>query len=325
MTSSKRYNRLSAACIAAAICSAAAGFFVLSPNEASGCEIENGYLALSVQDDSQDSAYGGFMLSENGTQPKDTLTYSQFYSSFACVNINGEAMRFGDGKTVKAPYTTEDGSVVAVQDFNGVEVTQHLSFAEGNTDKKDMLKIHYTAENKSGSEALVSVSVIIDPTIADSETDVIQTGAKAFGSEINFSGSDIPETWCIRNAEGDISAYGITSDGSSAPDMFQAADWENLYNNRAGYTTTNSAIEDNAVSLTWSNRKLADGAKLECGTKYGLYSEDKDAPASPSKNNSNKTSSPKTGDNIGYVFAGLTLSFAAAAVFCKKKGAESDE
>lgn len=309
----KRRNRVSAVLAAVAVCSGVTAACLLRPMNTLGISIRNDHLVLQVQDDEQDMEYGAYMLFKNGEDP-EALTYSQFYSSFAEVNVNGSVKNYSDGKRVKAPYTDKNGVVVMVQDFDGVEITQRLSFSTGNSDRLDMLRIQYSAENKTEDNAVVSVRAIIDPTISDSESDPIQIKDTSYTKETAFTGDAIPETWCIKNSEGAITAYGITSDGTSKPDTFDVADWEDLYNDSFGYSAS-SGISDNAVAVTWNSKMLKSGESFTCGTKYGLYSEKK----SSGSDKTTATSSPKTGDTAGYTFAAIGVCSMTAAILTRKR------
>lgn len=303
-----------------ALFNAIAAVFFLDPFKVNGCEAANDYIVLQVQDNKDEPNYAGFKLKKNDNSKSDLLTYSQFYSSFATVSINGKVSLFSEGEKVKDIYTDNDGSIVSVQNFDGIEITQRLSFATGNSKRADMLNIVYTAKNNTDAEVLVSVRLLIDPTLENSESDPVIANEISCINETVLTGDNIPKTWCIRSGQGDIKAYGISSDGKSEPDIFQAANWNNLYNNRFDYTVDEGmSITDNAVALTWSDRKVSSGGEFSCGTKYGLYSKE-DSEYSDAKMNS-----PKTGDNIGSIFAFLSISLFVAALLLRKRGEYENE
>lgn len=315
----KHRNRVSAVLAAASVCSFAAAGFSMKPVVTNGISIHNDYLELTVQDDSDAKDFGGYMLRKNSDDPSETLTYSQYCTSFAQVNINGTVRLFSEGENVRKPYTDSDGAVITVQDFDGVEITQRLSFSTGNTSSYDMLRIEYIAENKTEDDVKISVRTVIDPTIADSESDAVQVSGTAYTTETSFSGSSLPKTWCIKNSAGAITAYGITSDGSKAPDVLDVADWKDIYNAQFGYKA-GGEVSDNAVALTWSDKTLKAGEDMTCGTKYGLYSE-----KAGTGSNETKKDSPKTGDKGVYAFAGAGAVSLAAAAVLRKRRAEDDE
>lgn len=315
----KTKNRVSAVFAAASVCSFAAAALSLKPMDACGVGIHNDYLALSVNDSEGATDYAGYVLKKNSGGADDTLTYSQYCTSFAEVSVNGNVKLYSEGKTVKKPYAAADGSVITVQDFGGVEIEQRLSFAEGNTSNYDMLRIEYKIENKTGEDVSATVRTIVDPTIAGSESDPIKVGGVSYTEEKSFKGGDIPKEWFVQNSEGKTLAYGVTSDGSDAPDAFDIADWENLFNDRFAYKA-GGAISDNAVAITWSDKTVKAGEKYSVGTKYGLYSE-----KPGSGNNAPKSSSPKTGDKGAVGFAVGGLAAAGAAVVFRKRRAEDDE
>ncbi len=270
----KRFNRLSALFLALAFCNAAAAAVFIFPTKVSACELKNDYLTVCVQDDSEKPAYGSFTLKKAGDSEKETLTYSQFYSSYTTININGSTYRYGDGKVVEKPYNTDDGHIISVQDFDGVEVTQSLSLTTGNSSKEDMLLVQYSSKNNTGSDVLLSVRIIIDPTLSGSETDLIQADGNVFKTETAKNETDVPDNWCIKDSGENITAYGILNSGDKKPDIFQAANWDNLYNTENDYVVDGSDIKDNAVAMTWNGTTVSDGNTMECETKYGLYSEE---------------------------------------------------
>lgn len=272
----KRINRLSAAFLALSFINAVAAAIFIFPSKVSASELRNDYLTVCVQDNSEKPAYGSFTLYKAGESKKNTLTYAQFYSSYTTININGSSYRYGDGKVVKEPYNTGDGHIVSVQDFDGIEVTQSLSLATGNSSKEDMLLVEYSSKNNTGADALISMRIIIDPTLSDSETDFIQADGNVFKIESVKKESDVPDNWCIKDSENNITAYGILNSGENKPDLFQAANWKNLYNTENDYVVDGSDITDNAVAMTWNGTTVSDGSTLKCETKYGLYSEDSD-------------------------------------------------
>lgn len=256
-----------------ALCFALCGALLILPIHVFAGEISNGILTLTVQDDPQDTAYAAFMLKK--ANEESTLTYAQFYSSYTTVSINGISYRFGEGEVVKPAYLTEDDEVVAVQSFGGVQVTQTLKLTTGNSAKEDMLLIHYSAENQTDSDVLLSVRILIDPTLAKSEADAVQVNGTACDTEKTFIGAEIANDWCIKDGSGDIVAYGILNNETGKPDQMQVANWDKLYDHKMGYqTAADVAMEDNAVALVWENKQLSADASMEFSTKYGLYSED---------------------------------------------------
>jgi hypothetical protein len=269
----KKTGAASKLLVVLALCFALCGTALILPIRVFAGEISNGILTLAVQDDPQETAYASFMLRK--ATEESTLTYAQFYSSYTTVSINGVSYRFGEGEVVTPAYLTENNEVVAVQRFDGVQVTQTLKLTTGNSSKEDMLLIAYSAENQTENEVLLSVRMLIDPTIAKSETDMVQVNGKPCDMEKTFVGAEIADNWCIKNASGDIVAYGIVKSESGKPDRMQVANWDKLYDQKLGYQTAfDAAVEDNAVALIWENKQLSADASMDFSTKYGLYSEE---------------------------------------------------
>ena len=144
------------------LCFLITGLTLIVPVSASASEVKNEILTLSVQDNPEESAYASFMLRKSSDDVADTLTYAQFYSSFTVVNINGVSHRYSDGEVVTPAYVAQDGSIVTVQNFDGVAITQRLLITTGNSSKEDMLLIHYSAKNNTESDVLLSVKVVIE-------------------------------------------------------------------------------------------------------------------------------------------------------------------
>lgn len=257
-----------------ALCFALCGTLLLLPINAFAGELSNGILSLTVQDDPQDTAYTAFML-KKANEDQDTLTYAQFFSSYATVSINGASYRFGEGDVITPAYATENNEVIAVQSFGGVQVTQKLALTTGNSSKEDMLLIHYSAENKTDADVLFSLRILIDPTLDKSETDMVQVNGTPCNTEKTFTDAEISNDWCIKDDSGAIVAYGILNGETGTPDRIQVANWGKLYDHKIGYQTTDDAvIEDNAVAVIWDNKQLSSGSSMDFSTKYGLYSED---------------------------------------------------
>ena len=311
-----RSNKVSAVLTAVSVCSFISAAVMLKPLDSYGVNISNDHLVLQVQDNAEESGYGAYQLFRNTGSSQEAITYAQFFTSFAQISVNGNVCLFSEGETVRELYST-DNSVVTVKNFGGVEITQTLSFATGNTVKNDMLKIEYSAVNKNEDNAMLTVRAVIDPTIADSESDAIIVGKAEYLEETSFTGDSIPKDWYIHDDKGNISAYGIVSDSGAAPDRFDIADWENLYNSRFSYSPSET-ISDNAAAVTWTDRTLTSGETLVCSTKYGLYSEDPNE--KPAAGNS-----PKTGDTAGYLFAAAGVVSMTAAVLTRKRRSDENE
>ncbi|MBR6069224.1 MAG: LPXTG cell wall anchor domain-containing protein [Ruminococcus sp.] len=312
----KNRNRISAVLAAASVCCFTASVFSLKPMLTKGVEVHNDYLELKVNDSKGDTDYAGYILRKKSGAP---LTYAQYCTSFAEVSINGNVKLYSEGETVKKPYTADDGSVITVQDFGGVEIRQKLAFTEGNTSNYDMLGIEYTVENKTEEDVSVTVRAVVDPAIADSEADPVVVDGVSYTEEKTFRGENVPKEWKLKDSKGEVAAYGITTLGSNAPDSFDIADWEDLFNDRMSYKAGGS-VSDNAVAVTWSDKTVKAGDKYSVGTKYGLYSE-----AAGSGSNKVQSDSPKTGDKGALAFAGTGLIAAAAAVVFRRRRAEDDE
>ncbi len=83
------------------------------------------------------------------------LTYSNFYSSYTTININGADYIYGEGEEIQKPvFDKETKSSISTQKFGDIEVTQFLRFVNGFTDKyNDMVEISYEIKNTSKEKA----------------------------------------------------------------------------------------------------------------------------------------------------------------------------
>jgi hypothetical protein len=305
-----------------ALCFALCGTALILPIRAFAGEVSNGILTLAVQDDPQETAYASFMLKK--ANEDSTLTYAQFYSSYTTVCVNGASYRFGEGEVVTPAYLTEDNEVIAVQRFDGVEVTQKLKLTTGNSSKEDMLLIAYSAKNQTEKEVLLSVRILIDPTLAKSEADAVQVNGTPCEMEKTFIGAEVAENWCIKDASGEIMAYGILNGETGKPDRMQVANWGNLFDQKADYqTAADVAIEDNAVALVWMDKQLLADASMDFSTKYGLYSED---PAEEPDEEPDVEDNPQTNDYLHtmvpvilFTLSGMCL-VAFVAINWKRRG-----
>ena len=294
-----------------ALCAALLGSL---PMKALGQEADNGILWLSVQDDPAEDGYGAFVL---GTAGQDKLlTYARFYSSYTTVTVNGVAYRFGEGQVVAPAGVAEDGSIVAVQRFGAVEVTQTLKLTTGNSQREDMLRIRYSAVNQSGEDVLLSVRILLDPALAGVESHMMAVGDTLCHTETAFSGGQIPESWSLRDNDGQLLAYGIADGGDGKPDLLLAANWGRLFDHKSACTVENgTVITDNAVALLWQDRKLPAGGTVALSTKYGLYSADATQPTEQTTiPTSEPVVTPPTGDEFMLCGAVLMLALSCAAM-----------
>ena len=93
--------------------------------------LENDYIRLTVEQDSDQSEYLRFCLDTNNgqTSTKDddqkNLTYKNFYSGYTTLNINGENYIYGEGTDTREPaYDASTGSHTSSQKFGDVEIQQ---------------------------------------------------------------------------------------------------------------------------------------------------------------------------------------------------------
>lgn len=119
----------------------------------------NDYLNICVENDSSQSEYCRFVIRTKegslSTNNDKKLTYSNFYSSYTTININGADYIYGEGEEIQKPvFDKETKSSISTQKFGDIEVTQFLRFVNGFTDKyNDMVEISYEIKNTSKEKA----------------------------------------------------------------------------------------------------------------------------------------------------------------------------
>lgn len=249
--------------------------------ETRGKSISNQYINLTIEDDKNESEYCRFILSTNKGNLKNDkddekkLLYSNFYSSYTTININGKAYLFGRGEEVQSPtFNKDDNTVTAIQKFNDVEVKQTLKFTEGFTKNyEDMLEISYEVENKSEIDQTIGVRIMIDTFLGTDDRGIIEVDNKEFTGEVELSKDSIPEVWHIKSRnETDLIAYGRNIKNSSNPvDTIQFANWNKLFDNRWNYTVNEKDGNlDSAVAFIWNGKAINPKGKEKYTAYYGV-------------------------------------------------------
>ncbi len=265
----------------------------------------NDYLNIFVENDSSQSEYCRFVirtkegsLSTNNDNDKK-LTYSNFYSSYTTININGADYIYGEGEEIQEPvFDKETKSSVSTQKFGDVEVTQFLRFVNGFTDKyNDMVEISYEIKNTGKEKANVGIRVMIDAMPGDDDKGTIKVNSSEYEKEFELKNEDVTKEWSVfSNNDNEIEAYGKASSNTDViPSKIQFANWNNLYDNRWDYSVNyDEANEDSAIAIVWNDVNIESGDKKILSTCYGVRNVDE---TPKDDENNNKEEDNKQEDN----------------------------
>ena len=265
----------------------------------------NDYLNICVENDSSQSEYCRFVirtkegsLSTNNDNDKK-LTYSNFYSSYTTININGEDYIYGEGEEIQEPvFDKETKSSISIQKFGDIEITQFLRFVNGFTDKyNDMVEISYEIKNTSKEEANVGIRVMIDAMPGDDDKGTIKVNSSEYEKEFELKDEDVTKEWSVfSNNDNEIEAYGKASSNTDViPSKIQFANWNNLYDNRWDYSVNyDEANEDSAIAIVWNDVNIESGEKKILSTCYGVRNVDE---TPKEEENNNKEEDNKQEDN----------------------------
>ena len=265
----------------------------------------NDYLNICVENDSSQSEYCRFVirtkegsLSTNNDNDKKR-TYSNFYSSYTTININGEDYIYGEGEEIQEPvFDKETKSSISIQKFGDIEITQFLRFVNGFTDKyNDMVEISYEIKNTSKEEANVGIRVMIDAMPGDDDKGTIKVNSSEYEKEFELKDEDVTKEWSVfSNNDNEIEAYGKASSNTDViPSKIQFANWNNLYDNRWDYSVNyDEANEDSAIAIVWNDVNIESGEKKILSTCYGVRNVDE---TPKEEENNNKEEDNKQEDN----------------------------
>lgn len=265
----------------------------------------NDYLNICVENDSSQSEYCRFVirtkegsLSTNNDNDKK-LTYSNFYSSYTTININGADYIYGEGEEIQEPvFDKETKSSISTQKFGDIEITQFLRFVNGFTDKyNDMVEISYEIKNTGKEEANVGIRVMIDAMPGDDDKGTIKVNSSEYEKEFELKDEDVTKEWSVfSNNDNEIEAYGKASSNTDViPNKIQFANWNNLYDNRWDYSVNyDEANEDSVIAIVWNDVNIESGEKKILSTCYGVRNVDE---TPKDDENNNKEEDNKQEDN----------------------------
>ena len=263
----------------------------------------NDYLNICVENDSSQSEYCRFVIRTKegslSTNNDKKRTYSNFYSSYTTININGEDYIYGEGEEIQEPvFDKETKSSISIQKFGDIEITQFLRFVNGFTDKyNDMVEISYEIKNTSKEEANVGIRVMIDAMPGDDDKGTIKVNSSEYEKEFELKDEDVTKEWSVfSNNDNEIEAYGKASSNTDViPSKIQFANWNNLYDNRWDYSVNyDEANEDSAIAIVWNDVNIESGEKKILSTCYGVRNVDE---TPKEEENNNKEEDNKQEDN----------------------------
>ena len=291
--------------------------------------LENGFIRLTVEQDSGQVEYLKFRLDTTGGQENNTgddnkrITYDKFCTGYTTININGNNFVYGEGEDASEPAYDVDGKChISSQRFGDVVVEQKLTFAEGFTKGyEDMLDISYKVLEASPNTS-VGVRVLLDPMLDTDDMASLSVSDVKLASEAVFRDT-IPAEWKAETKSNDkISAYGKLSGGDVQPSEVVFADWGNIYDTLWDYEPDiNTQITDAAAAVVWNPVSEAEGKVFS--TSYGI----KNAANTGKKSDTKLKSAPKTGVNFpvsAAVLFGISVVSAGGAVIIKRKDKDEE-
>ncbi len=288
--------------------------------------MENSFVRLSVEQDKTQGEYlrynldtvKGQISSEN--DDNKNLTYSNFFSAYTTININGENYVYGTGQDECTPqFDAQNKCHVSAQKFGDVVIQQKLYLAEGFTPGyDDMLRVSYTVESASEND-MIGLRILIDPMIYDDDMAKLSAGKSDILNEAVFSYENIPSYWSADfNGTLDISAYGKVNKSENRPDSLIFANWDSLYDSVWNYSPDiNKKINDAACALKWEPADNAEGKVYDAyyGVKNSTLTDEK-------KDSVILNKSPKTGIKMpvmSIVLTAISLASAAGSILIHRK------
>ncbi|MCD8049380.1 MAG: hypothetical protein LUG52_07245 [Clostridia bacterium] len=264
-------------------------------------QITNGYLIYSYN-----AKTGGFAIETDEGHPKKKydnnmpLLYAEDSdrsngTSFVTVRINGDDYIFGQSygffnmaTTIGEPVISEGGRLMEIDwSIKGITVT--MSVALGTTENTDTIGnagLAFEVTNNSGSDAEVSVRLLLDTALGEVDAPyiVVDDSTTTIAVETEWSGESVPSQ--IRNVDSLTNTRAVSYilpkgwQGGVEPTKIIAGHWANLANTRYEYTAdkycdfTNASntyrVADAAVALYWEGRTLSDGESYCAETLYGI-------------------------------------------------------
>ena len=215
------------------------------------------------------------------------------WTSFTTIRLDGHDYSFGGatarrsgkglavGKEVIPPLGRE-GALVTTWRYGDLEVTQHLSIAEGpTTGRPDTARIAYTMVNRGPVRHRVGLRVCLDTMLGGNDGAPFRLGQRQILSDETLRGSTAEPYWQAFDSLGEprVIAQGTLAGGElTPPDRIYFTNWGTLADDGwepalvAGrdFTRLGEFEPDSAVALLWEEADLPPGGVLNRVTYYGL-------------------------------------------------------
>lgn len=285
--------------------------------------LENSFIKLTVEQNENQGEYLKFKVDSTGGQvsvgedDNTNLTYSNFYSGYTTLDINGNYYLYGKGEDIEKPhYDVDNKCHVSAQKFDDVVIEQKLTISQLDTPEyADTVRISYKVLEHSEQDE-IGVRILIDPMIEkDDRLKMVADGVQ-MNNESVFNNS-LPSEWRAYQLKNDsVFSYGKSDKDSIAPNRIAFSDWNKLYDSKWNIDADiNSEISDAAVAVMWDPVKVNENQ--EFSTYYGIKNI-------ANTGNSNKVvlTTPKTGykgmRNAGCCML-ASLITAAGSFYLKRK------
>lgn len=237
------------------------------------------YIELAINDST-----GQFTMGVPGGGPILLYGHPSPGTSFSTVRIDG-----GDytndfspfqGSVIQAP-TTAGNTNEGIWQVGSTPLRVHQIITlvtSTTTGLEDTYLIQYKVDNLDTVSHTIGCRVMLDTKIGDNDNAPFQVpGTGSISTETEWTGSQVPPYFFVFD---DLYNPTTTCQGtllggqvSTAPDVFQVADWGNLTYSQFDYTVDPIyPIYDTAYAPYWINRTVAAGQSITFGTYYGLGS-----------------------------------------------------
>lgn len=286
--------------------------------------LENSFIKLTVEQNENQGEYLKFKVDSTGGQvsvgedDNTNLTYSNFYSGYTTLKINGNCYVYGKGEDVARPhYDVDNKCHVSSQKFGDVVIEQKLTISQLDTPEyADTIKIAYKVLQHSEQDE-IGVRILIDPMIEKDDRLKLVADDVQINNESVFNNS-LPSEWRAYQLKNDsVFSYGKSDKESVAPNTIAFSNWNKLYDSKWDIDADiNKEIADAAAAVMWNPVKVTDNQ--EFSTYYGIKNL-----ANTGKTNKVILTTPKTGyagmKKAGVCMAGSLLTAAGSLIIKRKE------
>ena len=215
------------------------------------------------------------------------------WTSYTTIRLDGLDYSFGgatarrSGKGLAAgeevlPPLVREGALVTTWRYGDLEVTQHLSIAEGpTTGRPDTARIAYTMVNRGSVRHRVGLRICLDTMLGSNDGAPFRLGQRQILSDETLRGTTAEPYWQAFDSLGDprVIAQGTLAGGElTPPDRIYFTNWGTLADDNwepalvlgRDFTRLGEFEPDSAVALLWEEADLPPGGVLNRITYYGL-------------------------------------------------------